>query len=256
MNLKIKYMRAIITLFVLTIFSGATFAAASHDTWDRLLKKYVNENGEVDYDGFYNERGVVEDYIEFLSVKIPKSSWTEEQQKEYWINCYNAHLVNLVLQYYPVKDINEIGNKIAVKGVNSIYDKKMIKVWDATLSLNEVLNSKLRKSIYDPRVHFAICRGTMSSPKLLNEAYRADKINDQLDKVTKAFINDQEICETSEEKADLNPIFQQYKKDFTPVKKATIIQYLNKYLTTRIPAEIKPTFKEYNWSLNDQKKDD
>ena len=58
----------------------------------------------------------------------------------------------------------------------------MIKVWDQTLTLNEVLNIKLRKSIYDPRVHFAICRGTKSSPILLNEAFRAETMDEQLDR--------------------------------------------------------------------------
>ena len=103
----------------------------------------------------------------------------------------------------------------------------------------------------DARIHFAINCASISCPKLLNEAYTAGKINEQLDKVTREFINSDKN-DISATNAKVSSIFDWYKKDFITTETPTIIDYINKYSTTKIKAGTPVTYKDYNWSLNKQ----
>ncbi len=91
--------------------------APSHQQWDRLLKKYVNRNGLVNYKGFKSDEAELNAYLKTLSDNPPQGSWGENEQKAYWINAYNAYTVSLILQHYPVKSIKDM----PVKFIKSIH---------------------------------------------------------------------------------------------------------------------------------------
>ena len=118
------------------------------------------------------------------------------------------------------------------------------------ISLSGVENSILRK-MKEPRMHFAINCASISCPKLFNEAYTAAKINEQLDRVTKEFINSDKN-EISKNSAKLSSIFDWYKKDFTE-DGVTIVDFVNKYSDVKIAKGTAVTYQNYNWNLNQQK---
>ena len=103
------------------------------------------------------------------------------------------------------------------------------------------------RKMNEPRIHFAINCASYSCPKLLDEAYTAGKINEQLDLVTNEFINSDKN-EISENAPKLSKIFSFYTKDFEP----NLAEYINKYSDTKINPNAEITFKEYNWDLNEQ----
>ena len=47
------------------------------------------------------------------------------------------------------------------------------------------------KKFREPRIHFAINCASVSCPKLLNEMYQPEKLEEQLNAQTREFINDQ-----------------------------------------------------------------
>ena len=158
----------------------------------------------------------------------------------YYINLYNAYTVDLILRNYPTKSI---------KDIDSPWTKEFVKVGDTEISLGGIENSVLRK-MNEPRIHFAINCASISCPKLLNEAFTANKIEEQLERVTKEFVNSDKN-EISKNSVKLSSIFDWYKKDFK--ENGTVIDYVNQYSNTKINSGASVSYKEYDWNLNEAK---
>ena len=211
-----------------------------HSTWNKLLKKHVKPNGMVDYKGLKNDRTELDKYLKMLSSQQPSVDWGTNELLAYYINLYNAYTVDLILRNYPVKSI---------KDIDSPWTSEFVKVGDTEISLGGIENSILRK-MNEPRIHFAINCASISCPKLLNEAYTADKIEEQLERVTREFINSDKN-EISANSAKLSSIFDWYEKDFK--ENGSVIDYINQYSDTKINSGASISYKEYNWNLNEAK---
>ncbi|APG60546.1 DUF547 domain-containing protein [Christiangramia salexigens] len=212
-----------------------------HSLWDELLQKHVKSNGLVDYKGFKKDRAKLDRYLEMLSSQKPTDQWSSSELLAYYINLYNAYTVDLILKNYPLKSI---------KDINGPWTKEFVKVGNKKLSLGAIENSILRK-MNEPRIHFAINCASISCPKLMNEAFTADKIEQQLEKATREFVNSDknDISVTS---AKLSSIFDWYKGDFTE-NGMTLINYVNQYAKTKINKGAEISYKNYDWNLNEVK---
>ncbi|MEZ4803605.1 MAG: DUF547 domain-containing protein [Gelidibacter sp.] len=226
----------------LTSTTANSAVNVDHSDWDKLLKKYVNDEGFVDYKGFKNGDDKLNAYITKLSKFEPNKDWSVQELLAYYINLYNAATIQLIVKNYPTKSIKDI------KGA---WTKGFVKVGDKDLSLGAIENGVLRK-MDEPRIHFAINCASYSCPKLRNEAYTAGKINEQLDDAAKGFINGDKN-EISENNPKLSKIFDFYTGDFKVNGKKDLIGYINQYSKTKINPDAKYTFKDYNWNLNEQK---
>ena len=213
-----------------------------HSEWDKLLKKYVGPSGLVDYKGFLNERKELQAYLSMLSSIEPNESWSVEELLAYYINTYNAYTVDLILENYPVKSI---------KDINGPWTKAIIPIGNKNLSLGGVENGILRK-MNEPRIHFAVNCASFSCPNLLDEAYTASKINEQLDRVTRDFINGDKN-EINAENPKLSMIFNWYRKDFLSEDIKDLGAYINKYSDVEISEQAQIEFLEYDWNLNELK---
>ncbi len=239
-------------LFAVTLFA-TLFAfsqkAPSHQQWDKLLKKYVNSNGLVNYKGIKSDEGELNAYLKTLSDNAPQSSWSENDQKAFWINAYNAFTVSLILKHYPVKSIKDIGGKIYK--VNTPWDIKFITIGGQKYDLNNIEHGKLRRGLNDPRIHFALVCASISCPRLRNEAYTGAGLDAQLDEAGSEFLNDKSKNKVGADKAELSKYFSWYKGDFT--KNGSLVSFINKYSKTKINEKTKINHLDYNWSLNEQK---
>ena len=162
----------------------------------------------------------------------------------YYINAYNAYTIKFVLTKYPVASVKDI----SFSG-KDIWSTKLVKLGANVYTLGKVENDILRKMGY-PRIHFAINCASYSCPKILNHAYTADNVNSQMEKLTKAYINDPKHNIITEKKIKISQLFEWYASDFVTAEH-TLIQYLNKYSTIQIAADAKVEYLPYNWSLND-----
>jgi len=233
-------------LVALTSFSQK---APSHQQWDKLLRKHVNASGMVSYKGFQKDKADLDSYLKTLSDNAPQSSWSENEQKAYWINAYNAFTVALILKHYPVKSIKDIGGKIYK--VNTPWDIKFINIGGKKYDLNNIEHGILRKKYDDPRIHFVLVCASISCPRLRDEAYTTTKLDAQLDDAGKEFLNDKSKNNIRADRADLSKYFSWYKGDFT--KNGSLTDFINKYSQTKINANTKIGSLDYNWNLNEQK---
>ena len=148
-----------------------------HGPWTELLQVYVDESGNVNYQGFQKDSVRLNSYLETLVSNAPDpESWSEDEQLAYWINVYNAFTIKLIVEHYPVASIKDIGSKIQIPFINSPWDIKFIVINGEKLDLNNVEHGILRKKFNEPRIHFAVNCASFSCPKLRNEAFEADKL--------------------------------------------------------------------------------
>ncbi len=220
----------------------------SHLKFDELLKKYVSENGTVNYIGFLEEQSKFESYLNDLSKHHPNKTWKKEERLAYWINAYNAFTLKLIIDNYPVASIKDI--KKGIPFVNTVWDIKFIKIEKMTYDLNNIEHSIIREKFDDPRIHFAVNCASFSCPRLRNEAYIAERLNEQLEDQTRYFIGNKDKNIISQDHVQLSKLFLWYKGDFK--KQAPSVRaFINRYSEIQMLEDAKIDYLDYKWSLNE-----
>jgi len=220
----------------------------SHKPWDVLLQRHVDGKGFVSYKGFVKDSVALNSYLTALSSCPPSKDWGEKERLAYWINAYNAFTVQLIVRHHPVKSIKDIGPRLAVPMVNSVWDVKFIDIGGVGMSLNRIEHEILRKEFNEPRIHFAIVCASHSCPVLSNRAFTAVELERQLEAQAIAFINDPERNRIGRDGLQLSAIFNWFKGDFT--KDGTLPDYIRRYAKTSFTDRPKVSFLDYDWNLN------
>ena len=227
--------------FIFCFFLILTIQAQKNDysLWNNFLKKYVSNEGQVDYKTIKTYQGNLNIVLQSLTKTIPDENWSKNEKLAFWINVYNALTVDLIIRNYPVKSIKDIKNP---------WKQRLWKLGDTWYNLEEIEHNILRK-MDEPRIHVAIVCASISCPKLQNEAFVAEKIDSQLSKVTSEFLSDTSKNFISQNSLEISKIFQWFSKDFK--ENGSLIIFLNKYSDIEISEHAKIKFQDYNWNLND-----
>lgn len=224
----------------------------SHASFDRLLKKYVSAEGKVDYAAWHahaEDRRALQDYVNQIGNASPESHPAlfpdHDTQLAYWINAYNALVIEGVLSHYPVQSVNDIRPGITVKQGQGFFYNLKFQVGGRPINLLDLENRVLLEQYKDPRIHFAINCASRSCPPLRPEAFKGPE---QLDAAARAFINDEKNVYVSHEKRTVyvSKIFEWYREDFGGDLRA----YLNRYRARPLPADYAIEFLDYDWNLN------
>ncbi len=222
----------------------------THELWDALLKKHVRADGFVDYKGFIHDSAELNAYLKVLESAHPNDkNWSRNEQMAYWINAYNAYTIQLIVRNYPVASIKDIKKGVAF--VNSVWDIKFIKIQGFSYDLNNIEHNILRPVFKDARIHAAINCASYSCPKLLNEAFTADKLESQLDATMRGFVNDPLRNRITADKAEISEIFKWFKGDFE--RDGSLRDFLNKHSNVKITEKTGISHIDYNWALNEAK---
>jgi hypothetical protein len=216
---------------------------AQTETYNKLLQKHVDENGNVDYKNFKSEESKLATYISYLEKTTPTKDWSANKKKAFWINAYNAYTLKLILDNYPLKSITSIKQK-----GKDAWNIEFAIIGGKNYTLNTIEHEILRKDFNDPRIHVGVNCASGSCPQLGDFAFTENNIDAELERLMKLFVNDSTRNKITQKKIQISKIFEWFKGDFT--KKGSLIDYLNKYSTTKINKKAKIRFLEYDWSLN------
>ena len=247
--------------FLIALFSFTSCSAGegvqsdskpvSHQIWDELLKKHVNDEGMVDYKGFIADSTELNQYLDLLSNHHPnEKNWSKDERLAYWINAYNAFTIKLVIKHYPVESIKDIGSALNIPFVSTPWDIKFINIEGEEYDLNNIEHGIIREEFEEPRIHFALVCAAMSCPKLRNEAYVAERLDEQLENEAKEFFNS-EKNDISSDRAVLSKLMKWYSGDFKDVA-PSVIAYVNRYSEVKINEDAEIDYKDYSWKLNEQ----
>jgi hypothetical protein len=230
-----KLILLIATILVFTRLSAQT------SLFNDLLQAHVTKDGIVDYASFNNEK--LDAYLSYLEKTAPEASWSDNKQKAFWINAYNAYTIKKILESYPLKSITDIK-----ENGKTVWKIPFAKVGGETYTLDYVEHEILRKKLFDPRIHVGLNCAANSCPKLENVAFTERNIEATLENLMKTFINDTTSNKIAKHNIQISSIFNWFQKDFT--RSNTLISYLNKYSETKINSDSKISYLKYDWSLN------
>ena len=232
-------MKQLLTYVLLLCLWTISAQKMDHSEWTEILQRHVSESGHVNYRAFENNREPLENYLDNLARHSPEDNWSNAETKAYWINAYNAYTIQLILDNYLLKSIKDINNP---------WDQTFFKINGKKMSLNTI-EHKILRPMGDPRIHFAIVCASESCPKLLNYAFEAKNLNNQLDQAAKAFINDTSKNSLTASRITISKLFKWFKSDFP--KGEAFINYLNMYSTVKIDPKTEIDYQHYNWALNE-----
>ena len=223
----------------------------SHALWDAELKTYVSDEGWVDYAAWVQDTAALVDYIELLASHHPNdANWSDDEQLAYWINAYNAYTVKLVLDHWPLESIKDI--RPNGKGfVNSVWDIKFIEIEGHEYDLNNVEHGVIRPKFEDQRIHVAVNCASVSCPPLLNEAFVADRLDQQLDSAVTAFLRGPRNDLSDAAQPKISSIFKWYGPDFE-WGGSSLPAFIEEYSGYRLPEGTQFEYLDYDWGINSQ----
>jgi len=212
-----------------------------------LIEKYV-KNGVVNYQGFKNNEAKLDQYLKVLE-GVDTKELSRDEQFAFYINAYNAWTIKLILTGYPgVKSIKDLGSFFS-----SPWKKKICRIDGKIITLDDIEHNILRPRFKDPRVHFAINCAAKSCPPLRSEPYRGDELDQQLNEMTSAFINDPSRNRLEENKLYVSKIFDWFEEDFNGDILGFFLKYSKGDLKEQLEVnkeKIKVKYLDYDWSLN------
>ncbi|MFN2475488.1 MAG: DUF547 domain-containing protein [Chthoniobacterales bacterium] len=221
-----------------------------HSAWDRLLKKYVDGKGLVNYSAWKADQGDMEaldTYIAQFAAKADRGAEGNEKAAAL-VNAYNAIAIRTILTAYPVESIHE---------TKKPFETKQWKVGGATVSLNDIENGTLRPML-KYRAHSVLVCAARSCPPLQRSAYESSTFDAQDEAAYSAWLAREDLNKftPNEKKAEVSSIFKWFKGDFE--KSLAVPNVFEKYGPA--PAkelvsggqQFETSYLAYNWGLNDQ----
>lgn len=213
--------------------------------WDGLLRDHVR-NGAVDYPAISRDDRLGE-FVDVLRRSRFTKQTTRDERLAFLINGYNALTISSVLQG---------GSPATLGGRYGFFLRTPHRIAGESISLHDLENKRIR-SYDEPRIHFALVCASASCPKLRSEAYRADRLDDQLRIATEDFVNDptRNRFDAASRTAHVSKIFDWYEEDFTAAH-GSLQAYLSRYVADPEVARglagggWKLRFLAYDWSLN------
>jgi Protein of unknown function, DUF547 len=221
-------------------------AAFSHRVFGEVLSAHV-KNGWVDYSGIQID-GRLPTYLAQLDRVDPNAFATRHERLAFWINVYNA---------FAIKGILDQDSPRTLVGRYRYFIARDYHVGGESVNLYDLERKVIIEQFREPRIHFAIVCASLSCPWLQPWAYEADRLEEQLEVVTRAFINDatKNRFDRRTKVAYLSLIFKWYAEDFE-ASSGGILKYVGKYVSDPEVARdlesssYKVEFLDYDWSLN------
>lgn len=229
-----------------------------HAVYDQLLQTYVNGDGMVNYAawrGTDTDRKSLQNYLVRLSQASPAVKASRAGQLAFWINAYNATTIEGILQVYPTSSIRNHTAKVA--GYNLWKDLPLL-VGGKPHSLDAMEHQILRK-MGEPRIHFAIVCASVGCPRLMNEAYTPDRIEEQLALNTRDFFSRSQNFQVDQSGVmHVSSILDWFGEDFGPTQQAQFTA-LQQYLPENaqriaVNPRTRLVYQDYDWSLNEQRR--
>jgi hypothetical protein len=228
-----------------------------HRAWTLLLNEYVDDNGMVNYAAWQRsaaDQQLLDKYLQQLSFADVSESSDRNTRLAYWINAYNAVTVKGILREYPTSSIRNHTPRIY--GYHIWKDLKLI-VDGHAYSLEEIEHVVLRR-MGEPRIHFALVCASKGCPRLLNKAYEAKHLEEQLRENAEHFFGDRSKLQFDSARGivHVSPILEWFAEDFgaTPTERLrAIAPYVPADATRHIAGgSIQVRYLEYDWDLNEQ----
>lgn len=232
--------------------------------FDTLLARYVVGGADgisrVLYRAWRDtpeDMAALRSYIRALESARP-SQMSASAAVAFWSNLYNAVILEVVLENYPVNSIRDIRSEHGdADSAHGPWKTNRVVVEGRALSLHAIEHDILRTQFADPRIHYAINCASASCPNLPPRAWRADTLDQELDIAARHYINHTRgVRVLPSGDIEASRIFQWYSADFGDNVLSVLAhqaQYADGPLSDALTRAGKIAAYDYDWSLNDAK---
>ena len=198
-----RALAAFVSILLLALAMAVTRPAAQgpppstadpiHRPYDQMLDVNVRD-GLVYYRALRSARGAFDRYV--ASLDVPQSEydgWTKPRQIAFWINAYNAFVIETVLDNYPVHGRSPEYPPDSIRQLPGAFDKKVHRAAGRRLTLDEIERGPLA-DFGDPRVFLALGRGSVGGGRLRSSAYTSGTLDADLQQVAEECVTRQECA--------------------------------------------------------------
>jgi len=220
-----------------------------HAPYERLLQKYVNDRGLVNYQAWQaaaDDLQALRQYTATFAGDGPPAEGNEKAAS--LINAYNALTLRWILDNYPLRSIKATANP---------WGAKRHPVGGRVISLDEIEHDTLRPQV-GYRAHAVLVCAARSCPPLWNHAYQADDLDGQLDAALRRWLARKDLNQfrPDRQRVELSRIFSWYGKDFEKADgglRAVLGRYAPAEYRQFLDSDYRLAYRSYDWSLNEQR---
>ena len=216
----------------------------------RVLGRYVDDQGGVDFSGLAGDRGDLDRFVAWVYATGPENRPDLFPRRAdvlaYHINAYNA------LAMYSLIDAGIPQSLDGLRKFTFFYLRE-VNVGGKAMSLYAYENKVIRP-LGEERVHFALNCMAVSCPRLPRVPFEAKTLDADLEREAQRFFNEDRNVEVDAAKRSVrfSQILDFYPSDFL-AKAPSLIAYANRYRATPIPADYRVEFIPYDWTVKRQK---
>ena len=227
--------------------AGAVAPAQAGAAWARVLERFVNAQGEVDFAALAQDRADLDTMVRQVAATSHDSLVGWSAQMAWLINDYNA------LAMYNVIDS---GIPATHAGLNKLkfFISRQFNIGGRWMSLQAFENEVIRplgRQQADPRLHFALNCAARSCPVLPRRPFSAEALDDELAREARAFFArpGNFRIDAAERTVWFNQILDFYTEDFVPVPARSLIEYANRHAPQAAPLGFQHRFTPYDWTV-------
>jgi hypothetical protein len=198
------------------------------------------------------------------------NAWSKPQQIAFWVNTYNAVILQTVINHYPIRARSASYPAVSIRQIPG-YEQAPFRAAGRGVTLEQIEKTILPE-FKDPRLQLALGRGAIGSGRLRSEAYTGASIAGQLDDIQKEFVSEQTMLriDRTSGQMSLTPILSWHQAEFiaaydkgaegpladrSPIERAAVafvspnLLPLEKELVQK--NQFKVTYHPFDWRLND-----
>lgn len=230
----------------------------NHDSWQEILNLYVSDNhpsgiNRFDYASVSSaDRQKIKNYLDYLQLLEPRQL-NYEEAKAYWINLYNAILVDDVLDAFESEPISTVRDLRSGAFRPWPWSREAVEVLLQKLSLSGIENNIIRPVLKDRRIHFVLAKASLGGGSLLKTAFNGENNEELLNKAEKGYLNHPRgVLVAADGTVRLSSIFEWFAKDFAS-DQSQLLSYISEHVSEENKAQLLRATNisyAYDWALN------
>ncbi len=221
----------------------------THAALAAILQQHVRD-GLVDYRALSQHPEALNQYLDQLAAVSERTfnGWVIPKRLAYLINLYNATVLKMVADAYPVRTFQRVSGWFG-----DPFTEPTVRLFGARITLTILRDNIMRRHYAEPGIHFALVPAARGSPPLRNEPYQPDRLYEQLEDQVRLFLADSHNnkIDLARERLELSPIFRRFQEDFIQ-RAGSVRVYLQPYLPAGQRAgDFSIRYRSFDDALND-----
>ena len=217
--------------------------------WTRVLERFVDDAGRVDFSALARERGNLDRFVAWVYEVDPRNTPQRFPTRAH-VLAYHLNASNALAMY----NMLERGVPDSLAGLEKLdfFALRQLKVGGVPLTLRAYENEVIRP-LGEERVHFALNCMVRGCPRLPRAPFRAEDLEERLAGEARRFLGEVRTVrvDAARRAVHFSEILDFYREDFL-AKAPSLIAYVNRYRAERIPEEYEVLFIPYDWTVNRQ----